>query len=247
MTTSIYQSARSSLEARFTLFLENAYSKHGTRYDYSKSIFKSTKERMEIECPEHGSFWQTPSGHIKTSGCLKCSHEEKGKSSRKSTEEFIQEAEMIHGKKFIYTLTEYKTRTDDVIIECPEHGPFQQEARQHLIGKGGCLPCSLKNRDVGLWNMTPEHPRANDICYLYIIKLSGNGEEFYKYGISKDYNMRHRKIQYATGYNIELLDVIVDTRISCAKMEGKLKKLHKRKNKYIPLIKFGGYTECYTI
>lgn len=43
------------------------------KYDYSKSIYKSAKDKIEIICPEHGSFWQTPDNHIsKNHGCPKC-------------------------------------------------------------------------------------------------------------------------------------------------------------------------------
>ena len=44
-----------------------------SKYDYSKSIYKSAKDEIEIICPKHGSFWQTPDSHIaKNSGCPKC-------------------------------------------------------------------------------------------------------------------------------------------------------------------------------
>ena len=54
-------------------FLQAANEAHGGRYDYSKVEYKSSHEKVEIVCAEHGSFWQSPSSHtnIKT-GCPGC-------------------------------------------------------------------------------------------------------------------------------------------------------------------------------
>ena len=53
-------------------FIHKAKMKHGDRYDYSKVIYSNEKEKVEIICKEHGSFWQTPFNHIYGRGCPKC-------------------------------------------------------------------------------------------------------------------------------------------------------------------------------
>lgn len=56
-------------------FIEIAQKIHNSIYDYSKSIYKNHKTKIEIICPLHGSFWQTPNNHISKSnsnGCPKC-------------------------------------------------------------------------------------------------------------------------------------------------------------------------------
>lgn len=45
---------------------------HGDRYDYSKVVYKGVFEKVEIICPRHGSFYQTPKNHIAGNGCKKC-------------------------------------------------------------------------------------------------------------------------------------------------------------------------------
>ena len=45
---------------------------HGLNYDYSKVNYINSKTKVEIICPEHGSFWQRPNDHINGVGCPKC-------------------------------------------------------------------------------------------------------------------------------------------------------------------------------
>lgn len=47
---------------------------HGNKYDYSKVDYKRYHDKVKIVCPDHGSFFQTASGHIHNkSGCKMCS------------------------------------------------------------------------------------------------------------------------------------------------------------------------------
>ncbi len=55
------------------LFLAEAKTIHGDKYDYSKVEYYNTDTKVCIICPEHGEFWQTPAKHIKShQGCPKC-------------------------------------------------------------------------------------------------------------------------------------------------------------------------------
>jgi len=53
-------------------FIKKANKIHKNKYDYSKSIYVSIKKKIEIICPVHGSFFQTPNNHFHY-GCKKCS------------------------------------------------------------------------------------------------------------------------------------------------------------------------------
>lgn len=53
-------------------FIKKAKEVHGDKYDYSKVVYKSSRENVCIICPEHGEFWQTPSNHLCGRGCRKC-------------------------------------------------------------------------------------------------------------------------------------------------------------------------------
>lgn len=62
---------------------------------------------------------------------------------RKTTEEFIQQANQVHNNKFDYSLVEYKNAKTKIKIICPVHGIFEQIPDDHLRGNG-CRLCSGK-------------------------------------------------------------------------------------------------------
>lgn len=57
-------------------FIERSISIHGCLYDYSKVDYKGSKEKVEIICKKHGSFFTRPSHHIHfLNGCPSCNNE----------------------------------------------------------------------------------------------------------------------------------------------------------------------------
>lgn len=64
-------------------FIRRARAVHGNRYDYSRVVYEKTSQKVEIICPVHGSFWQTPQCHISSKqNCPKCAAEEGGQKRR---------------------------------------------------------------------------------------------------------------------------------------------------------------------
>lgn len=122
--------------------LDNFNLVHNNRYDYSKVDYKNSKTKIEVICPEHGSFFPTPIRHNKGSGCRKCKDIERGKKLRLSYESFINKVNLKHNYKYDYTNTNFKTTRDIVLIVCPEHGQFKINANNHLKGQG-CQKCSI--------------------------------------------------------------------------------------------------------
>lgn len=53
-------------------FEKKAKSVHGNLYLYSKAIYKTTHEKVNIVCKKHGDFFQTPANHLKGKGCPIC-------------------------------------------------------------------------------------------------------------------------------------------------------------------------------
>lgn len=45
-------------------FVQRARERHSGKYTYEKSIYVNARTKLEITCPIHGSFWQTPHGHL---------------------------------------------------------------------------------------------------------------------------------------------------------------------------------------
>lgn len=54
-------------------FLEKAKMVHGNKYDYSKAVYLTNREKIKIICKKHGEFQQSPNLHIShKQGCPIC-------------------------------------------------------------------------------------------------------------------------------------------------------------------------------
>lgn len=123
-------------------FIEEARSIHGDRYDYSRVAYHQARAKVEIRCPEHGSFWQTPDSHLQGSGCPKCRDKLNSERFGWDTSEFNQHANEKFGNRFDYSKVSYVTAWDPVTIICPEHGEFRQAPVTHLHSTYGCPRCA---------------------------------------------------------------------------------------------------------
>jgi len=128
-------------------FLEKAKLVHGDKYDYSKSKVENYKTKIEIICPVHGSFFQTPNNHLRGKGCKECgmmstlNHIQENCSS--STEDFIKKSKELHSDTYDYSKVEYTNNHTQVKIICKIHGEFLQLPYNHLVGKG-CKECGIQ-------------------------------------------------------------------------------------------------------
>lgn len=53
-------------------FINKAIKLHGLKYDYSNVVYVTCEDKVEIVCPKHGNYYQTPSSHLSGSGCPEC-------------------------------------------------------------------------------------------------------------------------------------------------------------------------------
>ena len=120
----------------------------GKKYDYSMVEYIKSTVRVKILCPKHGVFEQTPTRHLSSKGCPKCTHELSSLNRTKSNDCFIKECKKVHDSFYSYHNTIYKNKDTKVIITCPIHGDFIQVASSHLNGNG-CKECAkIKMRNL---------------------------------------------------------------------------------------------------
>lgn len=55
-------------------FITAAKHVHRNTYDYSKTTYNGSRQKVEIRCEIHGEFNQRPTHHLAGRGCPKCSH-----------------------------------------------------------------------------------------------------------------------------------------------------------------------------
>jgi len=125
-------------------FIEDAYCKHGDKYNYKLVDYKGSNKKIKIICPIHGMFEQKPNNHLNGNNCPKCSYINRG---CKSTQQFIIDARKIHDDKYNYSLVQYKNSNTKIKIICPEHGVFEQKPNNHLNGNN-CPKCSCKYKSI---------------------------------------------------------------------------------------------------
>ena len=53
-------------------FIKESIEVHGDKYNYSKSKYITTDDKIEIICPDHGSFFQVAYTHLNGTGCPTC-------------------------------------------------------------------------------------------------------------------------------------------------------------------------------
>lgn len=125
---------------------------HGTKYDYSNSIYKTSKDKIDIYCTIHKlTFSQKPRDHLRSTGCKECKSELISSGNKKRIKldtDYLNELNKIHNNKYTYNLEGIPTKKHDKIsINCPIHGQFNQQLRNHLDGMG-CSKCANENKPI---------------------------------------------------------------------------------------------------
>ena len=127
-------------------FIEKSRMKHGDKYDYSSVVYVNTLTPVDIVCPIHGDFPQTPKSHMRGRGCPKCGRDRTtkaaGKSSLSNTADFVAKSKKRFGNKFDYSKTNYEHNGKEVEIICPIHKSFWMTPTCHLKSTTGCQQCS---------------------------------------------------------------------------------------------------------
>lgn len=150
----------------------------------------------------------------------------------------------IHGDIYEYKSINNFNFRKFVEFKCSKHGWQTRPWNLFYVHKTACLKCN-KEKMIAT-GFTKE--KYIKICngrksFLYLLKFKKDKEEFYKIGIT----VRSIKERfYGNNYKIEEVFIKKDFASKIFDME---KELHKQYKvfKYLPKIKFNGYTECYNI
>ena len=216
---------------------------HGEKYNYKNTIYKHSRKKIIINCILHGDFEQTPSAHMQGQGCNKCGQLTlKDTRKRKTTEQFILEAKKIHGNKYDYSKTIYKTAKINLTITCLMHGDFSVKPGNHIIGKLGCKKC----KNIGGYSDTEWEKRGQDSnnfqgYKIYIVELWNDKENFIKIG--KTFVNISKRCKHIP-YQWKLIKTIEGSAKYISTLERTLQNNYT-KYKYNPQINFAGNTECF--
>jgi hypothetical protein len=162
-------------------FIQKAIEIYGNKYDYSKTEYIKSSQKVIIICKEHGEFLQLPNAHLQKHGCRLCANSHLSKFKSIGLDGFIVRAQNIHGDKYDYSNFVYKNCKSIGIIICPMHGNFSQSAEAHYLGHE-CKRCSAiksneqfkKTREEFIKDAKEKHGELYDyskVEYLSLIHI----------------------------------------------------------------------------
>jgi hypothetical protein len=231
------EESRVKIRARsYEDFIEAANKTHAGKYQYPENVeLVSNSTKIKVICPIHGEYIQSVKNHLQAgSGCPIC----RADLTRKSTEDFIKQANITHNNKYDYSLVEYENYKNKVKIICKKHGEFLQSPNTHLSGSG-CPACSSSKGELRIGEVLmkmkvqyiPQYKidECRDVNSLpfdfavfkenklkVLIEFQGQQHyepiEYFNGYEGFEYTKKHDKIkeEYCTQNNIELLTIKYD-------------------------------------
>jgi len=122
------------IKLNYNEFLNKCNNIFKNKYSYYESTYKGTSNKLKINCPIHGDFWQNAKSHLNGSGCYKCSNFD--------IDSAINELKNINiNYDYSHTKNDFKTIKNKVRIICNKHGFFKQSIYSHFHCKQGCPKC----------------------------------------------------------------------------------------------------------
>ena len=231
------------MKATTESFIKNAREVHGDFFDYSKTIYITSRKPVTITCPIHGDFTHKASSHLYGNGCKHCADDKR----RMTTADFITKEKETHGDHFDYSMSDYTSSHGKITIGCPLHGTFEQKAYRHIQGDG-CRKCKYLNHPGGYtYNLFRENRKlARSTGIFYIVEYNFPGEQpFIKIGIT----MHNAYTRHKSHWNrVTILQETVMPLEEAFHHEQLL--LHRpdiQEFRYEPRNLNAGVTECFTL
>ena len=89
-------------------FIKEAREIHGDKYDYSKTEYNGSHNKVCIICPKHGEFWQMAKDHLRGQGALSVALMKRGKNVDVSLQKILLKKQ---GKCMVTSMTILKLTT----------------------------------------------------------------------------------------------------------------------------------------
>lgn len=223
----------------FERFHEQAIRVHGTKYEYVEKTYVNKNTPIDIICPTHGIFSQLPASHTnQKQGCPLCAG--KNKTQVDHINDFIR----AHGRKYDYSLVEFKNTHTKIEIICPVHGSFLQTPAMHKSGQG-CPKCGYANHH-GKYSDSYFRENKELDGNIYVWELYNDDEVFIKIGITKTTVKKRINNNKTREYKTKILFEHKTSLQEAYKIEQLILRRYGD-YKYTPLEYFQGRTECLLI
>lgn len=166
----------------------------GNKFNYCKTIYKTWLVKLILICDKHNDFEISPKNHLRSDkgGCKLCAKEKL--SCRKTMDEFIRDARVVHGNMYDYSKAIYVTYQIPLLIICPIDGEFLQKPSDHL-GGSNCPICHGKSEKKTQNFINKAKIKFGDIFDYSSVIFTTNNKEInincLKHGIFSVYPENH--------------------------------------------------------
>lgn len=114
-------------------FIEKAEQIHNFKYDYSKTVYIKSSEKIIIICPSHGEFLQRASDHLSGAGCKKC--------KALNPEIYYRQIEQKYKGNILPLKDTFISPSQKMKFECKYHGIIEKQLTQMI--HYGCRYCRI--------------------------------------------------------------------------------------------------------
>jgi hypothetical protein len=123
-------------------FLKKASEIHGDKYTYERAVYAGYSNLITVTCSKHGNFQITPDSLLSGKGCQQCGRLH-GSATKieAAARKFVEAATKKHNGFYTYEKAVYAAAKKPITVTCPNHGPFEIQACNHLAGRG-CPACA---------------------------------------------------------------------------------------------------------
>ena len=115
-------------------FIQRASLIHNNKYDYSKVQYVNNRTKVEIICPEHGSFYQIPDKHIGKAqqGCPKCKNQ--SSKGELTIQNFLINNNINFIQQYPIEYLDNKTKITKIDFYLPDYNYFiEYNGEQHYV------------------------------------------------------------------------------------------------------------------
>ena len=162
---------------------------YGDKYDYSLVTFNGISADVQIICPTHGTFIQSPRNHLLGKGCKYCK-----KINKRISPEFAVKQMEAKFPNLIFSKFVYKKCEDNSIVICPAHGEFITNYKKMMkfIFFNGCPECKSDYECNGHTRGAWRERCKGRTSFLYLIFIETPFDKCLKSGITSNPTLRFR-------------------------------------------------------
>ena len=236
---------KSEVNSYYLKIISNRHKDIFSKSSFEKFNYEKALSYTTATCLKHGDYrtkpnWLMTRGHH----CEQCSEDGRSDRVRIDTKEYIKRVKALHGDRYDYSKTVYKSAREPVTITCKEHGDFEIIAYYHSGDTCGCQVCGLENGAIGRGRHKALGIKS---AKVYVAMIESDDEKFIKIGLSSKPESRVYDIQCYSEYKVTLIHTEFYEDAGVAWDVEKL--LHKdfKEESYTPVNNFGGSTECFDV